>query len=158
MISPRRFITWFRLCALLIVIGSTHSVLYGQDDEAEARRLYAVGKVALKDNNLDIAARNFERAAALAPKNALIRLNLAIVQNKLDKVSDASQNLEQALAIGLDGDSRTQAEELQAELEYKRQKQNDGVKKQSDELDQTQDYIQRQLAGLEVSTTLHTST
>jgi len=96
--------------------------LNAQDDEAQARRFYAAGNAALQDNDFDIAARNFERAAALAPKNALIRLKLAAVQSQLGNVGDATTNLKIAIDLGLEGDYLAQARNLQGELDYKAEK------------------------------------
>jgi hypothetical protein len=118
---------------LTMALGLAASILplYGQDNDAEAARFNAAGKAALKDNDFDIAARNFERAATLAPNNALIRLNLATVQNKLGNVTDARANVKRALDIGLDGAALTHAQDLQGELDYKAEKIDDASNKLS---------------------------
>ena len=53
---------------MMLGLAASALPLNGQDDEAEARRLYAAGKAAFKDNDFEIAAQDFERAANLARK------------------------------------------------------------------------------------------
>ncbi|HQR33298.1 MAG TPA: tetratricopeptide repeat protein [Blastocatellia bacterium] len=121
MTSTLRFLHKGVLIVALSLIVNNLSLM-GQDNEAEARRLYRIGTVAVADNDFEIAARNFKRAAELAPRNGQIRLSLAIVQNKLGQIGDARESVKAALTLGLDGKDRDQAEQLEAELDYKIEK------------------------------------
>ncbi len=49
-----------------------------QNDEAEAKRHYRVGLVALENNDLSVAADEFREASKLAPNIALVNYYLAI--------------------------------------------------------------------------------
>ena len=93
-----------------------------QDDKDKARRLFAVGKAAINDKDFAIAAQNFEMAVYLVPENGLMRLYLAKVQDKLDRLADAEANVARAIDSGLDESALAEARELQGELDYKRQK------------------------------------
>jgi hypothetical protein len=131
--SRSRFVHQCVVLATTLGLAASIAPVNAQDDDAEARRLYAVATTALGNNDFEVAARNFERAANLAPNNAAIRLNLAMVQNKLERIKEAGENLKRALAIGLEGDkNRSLAEDLQAELDYKAEKIRDEARKKAD--------------------------
>jgi len=110
-------------CISYLLLLACCAAAQSLDPLEEAKRLYKVGEAALAGNDLDIAARNFRKAAELAPHNAVVRLNLAIVQNRLGHVGEARVNAETALKSGnLDVSLKEQAEKLLADLEYKSQK------------------------------------
>ena len=107
-----------RLFAVLALAG----ILAAQDNNEEAKRKYRVGLAALEDGDLNAAAENFERASRLAPQNALIRYNLAIVQSKRGENLPAKSNLEAAIALGLEEKTKDEAETLLAKIVYRLEK------------------------------------
>ena len=63
--------------ALCLVM--TGSAFAERSDEEQARKHYRVALEALKNNDLESAAEELSKAAELAPNNALILYNLAVV-------------------------------------------------------------------------------
>jgi hypothetical protein len=94
-------------------------------DEAKAH--FNVGMAALNDSNYIVALGEFEAAARLAPNNALVYYNLAIVQDRLRDTGDALANIQRAVALGLPPDVKAKADKLSASLTYEREKVNDDV-------------------------------
>jgi hypothetical protein len=91
-------------------------------DEKEAQFHYKVALTALKNNDLEIAASELEKAAKLAPNNALVQYNLAVVKSKNNKPAEALVNLKKALEIGLPSVEAAQADDLLVRLTYEAQK------------------------------------
>jgi tetratricopeptide (TPR) repeat protein len=82
-----------------------------------------VALVALKNNDLEVAADELKQAADLAPNNALVLYNLAVVQSKQGDAQAGLKNLQRALAIGLPKKEKEAAENLEADLTYAAKKQ-----------------------------------
>jgi len=99
---------------MLVVV----TVLSAQTDDVEAKKHYRVGIVALENNDLSIAADQFRQALKLAPNNALIYFQLAIICSKQDDPIDGLSNLKKARERGLPEKEASAAEELEAKLTY----------------------------------------
>lgn len=107
------FATW-----AAVVLPSALSL--AQTNQAEFH--YKVALAALKDDNLDIALKELQEAARLAPANALIQFNIAVVEDKKGDHTRAMDSLRRALTLGLPGELQAQADELRATLTYQNQK------------------------------------
>jgi hypothetical protein len=91
-------------------------------DEKEAQFHYKVALTALKNNDLEIATKELEQAAKLAPNNALVQYNLAIVTSKRGKPAEAVADLKRAIDLGLPSTEAAQADDLLVQLTYEVQK------------------------------------
>lgn len=89
---------------------------------AEAEFHYKVALAALRDNNLDIARSELEQAARLAPNNALVEYNLAIVYQKAGEPAAGLASLGRAMSLGLPTSELAAAGDLRAALTYEMQK------------------------------------
>ena len=79
--------------------------------EGEAGRHHQLALSALQDGNLEAAANELNKAADLAPRNALIQYDLGVVESQLGRVESALNHLRNARALGLPTD------QLAADLE-----------------------------------------
>lgn len=95
-------------------------------EEKEAQFHYKVAVTALKNNDLEIADSELEKAAKLAPNNALVQYNLAVVKSKSQKPAGALVNLKKAIELGLPSPEAAQADDLLVQLTYKAQKSQSG--------------------------------
>ena len=87
--------------------------------EKEAQKHYRIALEALKNDDLATASDELTSAAELAPKNALIWYNLAVVESKKgDESPLALQHLQKANSLGLPSSVKSDAEELEAKLSY----------------------------------------
>ncbi len=112
---------WLSAVLLCVCVGGESA--WAQQSEVDKARLhYKVGVNALTDGDLKTARDEFREAAQLTPKNALIWYNLAVVQAKLEESQAAQDSLRRAMDLGLQGDLRSQAEDLLAALTYALQK------------------------------------
>jgi tetratricopeptide (TPR) repeat protein len=102
----------------LIGLTLTSSSITAQTDAAEARRHYKVGLVALENNDLVVAAEEFREAVTLAPRDALMNYNLAVVLSKQDKPEEALTSLRTAMKLDLPAKEAGEAEDLEAKLTY----------------------------------------
>lgn len=91
-------------------------------EEKEAQFHYKVALTALKNNDLEIATKELEKAASLAPNNALVQYNLAVVKSKSKKPGEALVNLKRAIGLGLPSTEASQADDLLVSLTYEIQK------------------------------------
>lgn len=104
---------------LLIVFVAACSALGQSDsDRREAQQHYRIAMEALKDNNLPIASEELNKAADLAPSNALVRYYLGLVQSKQNSPGPALENLKRAISLGLPKQEGDLAEDLLVKLEY----------------------------------------
>jgi hypothetical protein len=78
--------------------------------------------IALKNHDLAVAEAEFTKASELAPDNALVQYNLAIVESQSGHTEEAMTHLKRAEKLGLSGDTANHAENLDAELDYRLQK------------------------------------
>jgi hypothetical protein len=98
---------------------ATLSVLVFAQENVEAARHYKVALVALERNDLDIALEELSVCARLAPDNALVHFNLAVVQSKKEGQSaEALASLQRAMNLGLPPEKKDAAETLLATLTY----------------------------------------
>ena len=91
-------------------------------EEKEAQFHYKVAVTALKNDDLEVAASELEKAAKLAPNNALVQYNLAVVKSKNNKPAEALVNLKKAMELGLPSTEAAQADDLLVQLTYEAQK------------------------------------
>ncbi len=94
---------------------------------AEAEFHYKVAIAALKDNNLEVALNELEQAAALAPQNALVRYNLAVVKHKKGDPFAAMGDLNLAVSLELPASQKTAVDELRVDVTYAIQRLRTGV-------------------------------
>jgi TPR repeat protein len=94
-----------------------------QKPPEEAQKHYKVALVALKNNDLNVAVEELQKAAKGAPGNASILYSLATVQAKQGNTEQAKKNLELAKQLGLPAEERSAVEELEATVSYQTQKQ-----------------------------------
>lgn len=91
------------------------------DNDAETAKFkYKVALKAIENGDWPVAEQNLREAARLAPDNALIWYNLAIVESKSnDKIREALDSLHKAISLGLSGKVKDQADDLLVDLTYK---------------------------------------
>lgn len=88
-------------------------------DEREAQKHYRISLEALKHDDFATAADELKIASELAPGNALIWYNLAVVDSKQgDSAQSALDHLQKATSLGLPKAMRNDADELEAKLSY----------------------------------------
>jgi hypothetical protein len=88
-------------------------------DQREAQKHYRIALEALKDNDFVTAADELTAASKLAPKNALIWYNLAVVESKKgDSAQSALDDFQKAISLGLPKTMKNDADELEAKLSY----------------------------------------
>ncbi len=90
--------------------------------EREAQKHYRVALEAIKNNDFSTAADELKAASELAPKNALIWYNLAVVESKEGDSKAALDNLQKAEALGLPKTVQDEADQLEAKLSYEAKK------------------------------------
>ena len=96
-----------KLCGRLVIIGlnvvaAAGLFLSAGNSFAQNENLtekFRVGTTALRDGNLDEAAKQFESITRLAPKFAEARLNLGLVREEQGRFEDAVINFNAAVAI-----------------------------------------------------------
>jgi hypothetical protein len=129
--------------------------------EKEAQKHYLIALEALKNNDLTTALQELNAAAKLAPKNALIWYNLAVVESKSGNANAALDDVQKASNFGLPNPIQHDADELEAKLTYEtrqaalssklaeifRPVQNSSVNSQCDELHRAQVTTTWQLSG-----------
>jgi Tfp pilus assembly protein PilF len=79
--------------------GTTATAL--TPEQKEAQKHYRIALEALKNNDFSTAADELIAASKLAPKNALIWYNLAVVESKKGDSASALQHLHKAQSLGL---------------------------------------------------------
>jgi FKBP-type peptidyl-prolyl cis-trans isomerase SlyD len=106
------------LASVVGILALIGSVAAQQTDLDKARFHYRVGVKALENNDLQVARDEFQEAARLAPQNALIWFNVALVQSKLGATKEAREALDRATNLGLPKELKERSEDLLASLEY----------------------------------------
>lgn len=86
--------------------------------EKEAQKHYRIALEAIKNNDFTTASDELKTAADLAPKNALIWYNLAVVESKKGDSKPALDHLQKAEGLGLPKNLRDDANQLEAKLTY----------------------------------------
>ena len=86
--------------------------------EKEAQKHYRIALVAIKNNDFSTASDELKAASELAPKNALIWYNLAVVESKKGDSAPALEHLQKAETLGLPKTLQTDADQLEAKLAY----------------------------------------
>jgi hypothetical protein len=86
--------------------------------DRDAEPHYKTAVVALKDDNMAIAAEEMSEAAKLAPENPLVLYGLAVVQSRNDQPELALPNIEKATSLGLPPKESAEAEDLTAAIRY----------------------------------------
>lgn len=86
--------------------------------EKEAQKHYRIALEAIKNNDFSTASDELKAAAELAPKNALIWYNLAVVESKNGDSAPALEHLQKAETLGLPKTLRNDADQLDAKLSY----------------------------------------
>jgi hypothetical protein len=79
--------------------------------DGEAGRHYQLALSALQNGDLEAAVNDLNKAADLAPRNALIQYDLGVVESQLGRVESALNHLRTARDLGL------RTDQLAAELE-----------------------------------------
>lgn len=79
---------------------------------------FKIAAEAIKHGDFAVAERELKRSLELAPDNALLFYNLAIVQERLDRPQEALASIERALKIGLGDSERSSATDLYARITY----------------------------------------
>jgi tetratricopeptide (TPR) repeat protein len=87
-------------------------------DQREAQKHYRIALEAIQNNDLSTAIEELKSAADLAPKNALIRFNLAVVESKRGDSVSALADLQTASKLGIPAAQQNDADELEAKLTY----------------------------------------
>jgi hypothetical protein len=82
----------------------------------EAQAHYQAGLAALEKNDLAAAEEEMQAAAKLAPKDALIRYKLAVIQAKRDERQASLKNIDVARALGLPKNLDEEALKLAADV------------------------------------------
>jgi hypothetical protein len=85
-------------------------------DADAAQRHYQAGLAALEKNDLAAAEEEMQVAVKLAPKNALVRYKLAVVQSKRDEWQPALKNIDAARKLGLPKNIEDEALQLAADV------------------------------------------
>lgn len=86
--------------------------------EKQAQKHYRIALEAIKNNDFSTASDELKTAADLAPKNALIWYNLAVVESKKGDSVPALEHLQKAEMLGLPKTLQNNAEQLEAKLGY----------------------------------------
>jgi tetratricopeptide (TPR) repeat protein len=73
---------------------------------------------AMKNNDLSIALDELKQAAGLAPSNALIWYNIAVVESKKGDSKAALEHLHKATSLGLPSSQQEDVDKLEAKLTY----------------------------------------
>jgi hypothetical protein len=87
---------------------------FTQTKEAQAH--YQAGLAALEKNYLAAAEEEMQAAAKLAPKDAMIRYKLAVIQSKRDEWQPALKNIDAAQKLGLPKNMEDEARHLSADV------------------------------------------
>ena len=106
-------------------------------DADAAQRHYQAGLAALEQNDLAAAEEEMQAAVKLAPKNALMRYKLAVVQAKRDEWQAGIKSIDVAQKLGLPKNLEDEGDELAAHMIVKQlQAKVDEQKKRDAWLDQ----------------------
>jgi hypothetical protein len=98
--------------------GTTYDTSSAQD-EKEAQFHYKVALTALKNKDFNVATRELQIAARLAPKNALVQYDLAVVKSQSGNPTDALTYLKRAIDLGtLPDEQAKDAERRLVDLTY----------------------------------------
>jgi hypothetical protein len=103
-------------------------------DADSAQRHYQAGLAALEKNDLAAAEEEMQAAVKLAPKNALIRYKLAVVQSKRDEWQPALKNIDAAQKLGLPKSMEDEARRLSADVIMKQLQANVAESRKFDQL------------------------
>jgi tetratricopeptide (TPR) repeat protein len=134
-------ISLFTVLVVIAVLGPRSA--FTQTNTAEFH--YKVAIAALNDGNLDVGLQELETAAKLAPDNALVQYNLAIVKQKKGEPGEALVYLQRALSLGLPADLKVKANDLLPVWTYEVQKANQIAREEIDrreqELDRAMEFL-----------------
>lgn len=89
----------------------------------QAQLHYRIALEALKNNDLNTATAELKSASELAPNNALIWYNLAVVESNNGDANSALEHLHKALNFGLPAKQKEEADGMEAKLIYEGRKQ-----------------------------------
>lgn len=99
--------------------------------EKEAQKHYRIALEALKNSDLDTALDELNAAARLAPRNALIWYNLAVVESKRGGFESSMEHFKKAKSLGLPKSVQNEADQLEAKLSYEMER---ATKKKPDQI------------------------
>jgi hypothetical protein len=110
--------------ALFIVMGSGSLRAQAFPDEAlrHLDRGQAAVEMAKTDADFQDAAREFQKAADMAPNWPVPYYNLAVIQNKLEQFDEAAKNFRRYLQLSPDAPDAAQVRSLINKLEYRKEK------------------------------------
>jgi hypothetical protein len=91
-----------------------------EQDGEEAERHHSVAEAALRAGDFTTALKELERAVELAPRNAMMFYNLAVVHQKRGDAIKALSPLQRAITLGLPEHLGPLAKTLEGELIYAR--------------------------------------
>jgi tetratricopeptide (TPR) repeat protein len=103
--------------------SSAHNAPALTPDQKEAQTHYKIAVLAVDNGDFDIALKELAQASQLDPNNAVIWYNLAIVQSKKGKNSEALSSIEQALKLGVPEELKVAAEDFKVKVAYEHEKQ-----------------------------------
>ncbi|MBZ5575114.1 MAG: hypothetical protein LAP40_00980 [Acidobacteriia bacterium] len=86
--------------------------------EGEASQHYRAAILALKDENLAIAADEMNEAARLSPADALVLYGLAVVESRNQQPEKALPAIEKSMQLGLPEKESARADDLIASIRY----------------------------------------
>jgi hypothetical protein len=92
--------------------------LAASSGDTNAEPHYKTAVLALKTEDLAVAAEEMNEAAKLAPENALILYGLAVVQARNQQPDLALPNMEKAVSLGLAGPESARVPDLLAAIRY----------------------------------------
>ena len=111
----------FLVGALLALAGASGQPAPGGNPAAsdkEAHEHYLIALEALKHNDLKEAVIQLKQAATLAPNNAEIWYNIAVVESQQGHDQDALDTLHKAEKLGLPATKQDAVDKLEAKLAY----------------------------------------
>lgn len=85
--------------------------------EKESQKHYVKAQEALRNKDLNTASEELLIASTLAPRNALIWYDLAVVESKQQHAKAALNHIRKAMSLGLPANEKGSAETLSAELQ-----------------------------------------
>jgi hypothetical protein len=104
-----------KITAQLVAASQVLSTSSG-DPNAEAH--YRTAVLAVKADDLAVAAEEMNEAAQAAPENALVLYGLAVIQARNHQPEQALPSMEKALRLGLPGPESARAPDLVASIRY----------------------------------------
>jgi hypothetical protein len=97
-------------------------------EEREAKQHYKVAQEAMQHGDVDVALEELQKSAVLAPRNAIVWYNIAILESKKNEPKAAMDHLTKAQTLGLPPELQESASDLAAKLSYTLSKMNAAAK------------------------------